>query len=268
VNTDVTSLADARTLLGAEAHGQIAHIPFKPELINISRLSIDETMNPNKMHQVPSAAAEQLTIDDAITQANAKVGDDVTIPVFGRKAITKEEKQPWQTVVYDLQGRYIPLTIDSEQLMHALTEGVSQFAFLQPAYVKVKLTKLDEYAIAATAVAVVSVPNLPDNSHPPTARDFSRPVGIQDGVGKANVGDIVIISLLSRTEIVADPLGGKMCEGIDYDHAHITLHLTDEAKVQLLAPIPVWETGPYYLHVKLTKISKEKIEAIPLDYLE
>jgi hypothetical protein len=107
-----------------------------------------------KMHQVPATEAEKLTIDGAISNAGAKVGDTVTIPVFGRKVVDKAKGGPWRTVVYDLQGRYVPITFDNDLVKNAITDGVTQYAFLKPVYVTVKLTKVEEYAIEATAIGL------------------------------------------------------------------------------------------------------------------
>jgi hypothetical protein len=37
---------------------------------------------------------------------------------------------------------------------NVLADGVTQFALLKPVYVKVKLTKVEEYQIEATAISI------------------------------------------------------------------------------------------------------------------
>ncbi|MBD3393411.1 MAG: hypothetical protein GF418_14870 [Chitinivibrionales bacterium] len=96
--------------------------------------------------QLAGFVEDGTTIDDAI--ADASVGDAVTIPVFGRKTIVEEGGQ-WTTEVYDLDCRYMRLTMD-EAGKTTVEETIPQYAIAKHRDLEVTLVKKEEYAVEAT----------------------------------------------------------------------------------------------------------------------
>ncbi|MBD3391712.1 MAG: hypothetical protein GF418_06600 [Chitinivibrionales bacterium] len=104
------------------------------------------TCQDNSSGQITGVVEEETTIDDAI--AGAAVGDEVTIPVFGRKAIVESGDQ-WITEAYDLNCRYVKIFMNADG--KTALESVQPFAAIEPADVTVTLEKKEEYAVWATA---------------------------------------------------------------------------------------------------------------------
>jgi hypothetical protein len=113
--------------------------------------------------QLGETVLEHITIDSAI--AGRAAGETVEIPVFGRKAIGGDSG-PWSTVVYDLNCRYVPLAVADREVMEALRAAVPQYAVARPVFLTVVLTLVDEYEVAARAVAVNDARRAPAPGRP------------------------------------------------------------------------------------------------------
>jgi parallel beta-helix repeat protein len=139
------SLQETRQTLGFEQNAVIKAIPFDRQLFP-THGGLDIQVGTD---------GEQFSIDDALAKVHATVGMVVTIPVQGRLEMTPVSDDTWSTQVYDLaQKRHVRLLLPSAALETAIAHGVSRFAMWKPVYLKVKMTKLDEYDFAATALGV------------------------------------------------------------------------------------------------------------------
>jgi hypothetical protein len=108
---------------------------------------INPSFSSDPAPQLTSAIEENTTIDDAISGKAA--GDEVSIPVFGRKAIEEDGGQ-WVTEVYDLNGRYVRVAIGEEDAKNELESGIQQYAVGKPDYLTVTLSKAETYAVEAS----------------------------------------------------------------------------------------------------------------------
>jgi hypothetical protein len=138
----------------AEAHGTQGTIAFRGRLVPTFAYppeSEAKTPNSAKLRQVPSEDAENRRIDAVI--AHAAAGKTVVIPVFGRGPITGE-KGKWVGAVYDLQARYVSLSLRDDRTKQALETGVTPYAILIPTYLRVKLTRVTPYAVEGSLVGI------------------------------------------------------------------------------------------------------------------
>ncbi len=129
--------------------------PFRGPLIHVFEYPTQADAahpDPAKLIQVPSANAELLTIDKAIAQAHAIVGREVVIPVFGHTPLVHQGKRA-MCQVYDLQARYVHLTLPDAQAQRLLSANVTPYAIISPTYLHVRLTHLDPYHIEAVLPA-------------------------------------------------------------------------------------------------------------------
>ncbi|MBD3392006.1 MAG: DUF1565 domain-containing protein [Chitinivibrionales bacterium] len=140
-NLDAHGLSTAPNLTW-ENNVQISSFPAPLPSVNI-------TLDPSP--QLQSTVEENTTIDDAI--AGASAGDEVTIPVFGRKAIEDNGDQ-WMTEVYDLNARYVELFMDDAGKAQLESE-ITQFASITPTNVTVTLEHVEEYLVRATLGDVI-----------------------------------------------------------------------------------------------------------------
>ena len=136
------SLDEARQVLGFEAHGKVAKIPFdRPLIPTVAGLNTQVAKD-----------GEAFSIDVAL--AKAKSGDTVEIPVHGRLDISAI-KGGWSTEVYDLaRKRHVTVFMKSEKTKQALETAVSRFASLTPRLIAFKLAKLDEYDIRGEVLSI------------------------------------------------------------------------------------------------------------------
>ncbi|MBV9850287.1 MAG: right-handed parallel beta-helix repeat-containing protein [Armatimonadetes bacterium] len=144
-----TGLSQIRSRLGAEAHGRVKATPFRGPLIHVFAYPTpQDAVNPDpaKLHQVPSAQAERLTIDRAL--GPARTGQVVTIPVFGHTPIVGVGRDA-ACQVYDLQARYVRLTLPNGEARKRLEAAVTPYAIIAPTSLHVRLTHREPYRIEA-----------------------------------------------------------------------------------------------------------------------
>lgn len=142
-------LPEIRSRLGAEAHGQARAVPFRGPLIPVYEYPTQAdalSPDPAKLHQVHSEAAERLTVDRAL--AHARVGQTVTIPVFGHTPFVRTGGH-WECQVYDLQARYVRLELPDAASRKSVAARVTSYAIITPTYLRVRLTHRDAYHITA-----------------------------------------------------------------------------------------------------------------------
>ncbi len=138
------SFDELRSRLKCEEYGKQESFDFEGPLIPVRKTDYEDVGKP-AMWQVPSKQAEKNSIDRALTEYS--VGDTITIPATARKDI-KEEGFYWVTEIYDLQARYVKLTMDA--LSKAWVESnVKTYASTEQTDITVKLTRKDPYCIEA-----------------------------------------------------------------------------------------------------------------------
>jgi hypothetical protein len=150
------SLLESQQDLGIEANGTLAHVPFPAQLIPVRATTLaDWTDDRTRVDDVPRAP-EDITIDGAISAAKARLGSNVVIPLFGRKAIMPG--RPAVAEGYDLDARYVRMILSNASAAKAVATGIPQFATITPTYVMIRLTKVDPYDIEGTFVRIVKSP--------------------------------------------------------------------------------------------------------------
>lgn len=146
-----TGLTEIQSKFGAEAHGMVGPASFRGPLIHVFEYPTKaDALNPDpaKLNQVPSAGAERLSIDKAIAQAHAIVGREVVIPVFGHTPLLRQGDKA-ECEVYDLQARYVRLTLPDASAQRRFEANVTPYAIIAPTYLRVRLTYLDPYRVEA-----------------------------------------------------------------------------------------------------------------------
>jgi Bacterial Ig domain/Right handed beta helix region len=84
---------------------------------------------------------ESETIGAAIAAAGAVVGNIITLPVHGRKVIVADGSQ-WSTELYDLNCRYVRVTIPTSALRDEIEAQIQQYASIQARDATVRLSVL------------------------------------------------------------------------------------------------------------------------------
>ena len=139
---DTFSLEETREKLGFETHGSLSKIPFDRPLF-ATKAGLEVQLGKD---------GEQYSIDETLEKAGAKIGDVVDIPVQGRLDIQKSPEGKWFTEVYDLaRKRHVRTTIESDEIKSAIDSEISRFAMWTPVWLKVRLSRLDEYDIQGVA---------------------------------------------------------------------------------------------------------------------
>ncbi len=145
LNILTRSFGEMQSKLGVEAAGSVEPLTFDATRIPVFETTLED-VGTSRMTQVPSALAEETTIDRAIL--GLAEGDTATIPVFGRKAI-RQEGDRWMTEVYDLQARYVTLVLTESQARR-LEEEIQPFASIAPVDIGIRLVTVEPYRIEAT----------------------------------------------------------------------------------------------------------------------
>lgn len=168
--------------LQIEEHGSVAPVNDIPDnqLIDVYPLeSITDVGNPGKMHQVPSQAAEDNTIDEALE--NVSEGDEVSIPVYGRLRDIEQHGNVYVMDVYDLQARHVRVAMD-EETKDSLTQAIQPYVVLMPYNLTMKLSEKSEdgYTIEGIDIGLDSITEVPDpivDEEAPSAPTNLRMVG-------------------------------------------------------------------------------------------
>jgi len=154
--TAAGSLEQIRARLDAEAHGKVANVEFRGPLIPVFAYPTRESVlnpDPAKMVQVPSADAESMGMDRALTAKGVKVGSVIRVAVFGRKEIVRAGRH-WSCDVYDLQARHVSLSIDRGRTRDALETAVTPYAVIRPVTLELRIRRLEPYRVDASLVSV------------------------------------------------------------------------------------------------------------------
>ncbi|MCL2351960.1 MAG: cadherin-like beta sandwich domain-containing protein [Firmicutes bacterium] len=177
-NITAKSFAEIQSKLGSEANGQVAPIAFNGANFNVYPLTnINDTYDLSKMHQVPSAEAEANSIDKAIRDAGAGVGDTVTIPVYARKsAVLDAGDGVYVFDVYDLQARHIQVATDTAG--KAALEAINPYVTLDAYNLTLTLTRKDADGYVVEGIygnsGITAVPPEEDNTPAPGTGDGLR----------------------------------------------------------------------------------------------
>ncbi len=108
-----------------------------------------------RFRQIASDEAESLSIRQAIT--GHAIGQVVRVPAFGRTAFVQESPVASSCQVYDLATRaHLKLLLPSQAARQALQDAdVRTHASLRPAWLSVRLTSVDPYALEAELLAAL-----------------------------------------------------------------------------------------------------------------
>ncbi|MEA5014513.1 MAG: right-handed parallel beta-helix repeat-containing protein [Candidatus Limiplasma sp.] len=136
------SLGEMREVFGVELGGEEGEIPFAATLTPVHDTQLEDAGTRN-MWQVPSGAAEANDFETVLR--TAQVGDLITLPVTGRKAI-QEDRGRWRTTLYDLSMRQATLWMDGEGKAW-VQERVNAYASIDQQPVKIRITQLEPYAV-------------------------------------------------------------------------------------------------------------------------
>jgi hypothetical protein len=144
LNTTANSLSELSSKLGVDANATNASHSFNAGSFSVRSTTYADVGQPS-MWQVPSQAAEANCFDAAIK--GHSLGDTVTLSVTGYKPFV-QSGSGWTTQIYDMQGRYINLTVNNKQKQW-IEANVRPYASVMQTRMDVTLTKITEYDLGA-----------------------------------------------------------------------------------------------------------------------
>jgi hypothetical protein len=146
---------------GSEAAGagnRVTRLPAPAKTIGTvsTNLAAITAALPQRFRQVESDAVEKLSIRDAF--AGRAIGEVIAIPALGRTAFEAATGGKWSCEVYDLATRaHVRLHLRSEADRDALGRAVGVHASLEPAWVRVRVTRNDPYHLEAEYISLQAV---------------------------------------------------------------------------------------------------------------